>query len=81
MFHTIFKKLTTIEQRICKLIGIHEDCIIAFSQPDRQNSAASFKRDVIHLKVPSTGNTPERNKLASQVNEFQAFADLNTDLI
>ena len=35
----------------------------------------------MRLKVPSTGNTPRKHKLVSQVEKFKAFADLNEDLI
>ena len=31
LYHSIFKKLLPIEQRICEMIGISEDVIVAYS--------------------------------------------------
>lgn len=89
-YHTVFKRLSPIERRICELIGIEEDLIIAYGAGYGQ-SEMTFKREIaqreedyaspVRLKVPSTGKTPLRHKLISQMTKFQAFADLNAELI
>jgi hypothetical protein len=85
-YHSVFNKLLPVEKRICEHIGIKEDLIVAYGCGFAQNET-EFKREVepcvsatspVRLQIPSTGTTPLRHKLISQICKFQAFADLNS---
>ena len=90
-YHKIYKHLTqksAVDARICSLIGILEDHIVAFGMGGQTHGQQTgFKREIIRIPASPTkeahDNATESSsgRLISEIGSFKAFAENNKDLI
>jgi hypothetical protein len=72
LFHSIYKRLTPIEHKICEIIGITENYLVMFSSGQQQQQTnACLKRDVV-IKA-------NNDEIASSIVDFKAFAEVNKE--
>jgi hypothetical protein len=75
LYHTIYKRLTPIEHKICESIGITENYLVMFSSNSGQSGDANLKREVLIRKDSNTED------IASSITDFKAFAEVNREQI